>query len=119
MVSEGVLCSNERSWEKKSSQGRGAERDLIVELGQDYQYAKIETRTSLGQYLLGFSNSFRLGDGTMVPVEEVEEAEEEESVGDPGGRSAKSSSSSCSSCSSRMAGGSGGRRDRWARAKDL
>lgn len=68
-------------------------------------------------YPLGLSNKLRLGDGTMVPVEEAEEAEDEESLGDPGRRSCNESSSS--SCSSKMVGGSGGKEDRWARAKDL
>lgn len=28
MVSEGVLCSNDNDWEKKSSHGRAVDRDL-------------------------------------------------------------------------------------------
>lgn len=69
-------------------------------------------------YLLGLSNRCRLGDGTIVPIEEAEEADDEESFGDAGRLSSQSSwAASCDS--SGMTGGSGGRRDRWALAKDL
>ena len=57
----------------------------------------------------GRSNRLRLGDGTIVPVDEAEEAEGE-SLGEVGGRSLSSSSSS--SRSSKMGGGLGGRRER-------
>lgn len=53
-------------------------------------------------YPLGRSNSFRLGDGTMVPVDDVDEAEEDESFGDSGGIADTESRSS--SRSSRMGG---------------
>lgn len=53
-----------------------------------------------------------------MPVEDAEEAEDEESFGDPGLKSPTSSASS-SSRVSRMFGGSGGRWERCALAKDL
>jgi hypothetical protein len=71
-------------------------------------------RSQCRAYLLGFSNRLRLGEGTMVPVEE---ADEDESFGEPGLRSPTSTRSS--PCSSRIVGGSGGSRDRCVRANDL
>ncbi len=92
MVSEGVLCSKNRSWLKKSSQGSGAHRDRIEELGGRCQLGRREKKSVRGRdgYLLGFSNRFLLGVGTIVPVEDVEEAEDEESLGDEGRMSGSS-----------------------------
>lgn len=116
MVSEGVVCWKDRDWAKKSSQGKGAERDLIEELVEEL--GQLKGNRSLGvPYLLGLSNSFWLGDGTMVPVDDVDEAEEDESFGDSGGRGTTSScGSSGSSRSSKTGGASGGSLARCARA---
>ena len=67
-----------------------------------------------GFYLLGLSNKFLLGDGTMVPVDE---AEDDESLiaGETKGRSVTPSSSS--SRSSKISGAAGGSFDRCALAK--
>ena len=66
---------------------------------------------------LGRSKRLRLGEGTIVPVDEAEDAEEE-SLGEVWRRSLTSSWSS--SRSSKMGcGGSGGRRERWVFANDF
>jgi len=65
---------------------------------------------------LGFSNRFRLAEGTIVPVEEAEEAEEDESLGELARRSP---TCSWSSSSLKIGGGSGGSLERWTLANDL
>lgn len=58
----------------------------------------------------GFSNRFRLAEGTIVPVEEAEDAEEDESFGELARSSATGSLSSSSSL--KIGGGSGGNLDK-------
>jgi len=112
MVSDGVVCWKESDWAKKSSQGKGAERDLIEELFEKLGRLK-GGKWLVVPNLFGLSNSFWLGEGTMVPVDDVDEAEEDESFGDSGGRGSTSSwVSSRSSRSSKTGDASGGSRAR-------